>query len=153
MILRVGLFIINPITSKARMVNQKGNKTIGMAQWLEIGYWWSRRGTIGSIWKDVIVGEWGGEWGKQVGSQTPSVGLRHPSFNHCRIYHVIGSRKLSANEKFFVGAQTVVSLLQTIQIKQGVSFIAANKVYTLSLIHIWRCRRGSRCRSRWSPYH
>ena len=44
--------------------------------------------------------------------------------------YVIGSRKLSANEQFFVGAQTVVSLLQTIQIKQGVSFIAANKVYT-----------------------
>jgi len=39
----------------------------------------------------------------------------------------IGSRKLSANEQFFVGAQTVVSLLQTSQIKQGVSFIAANK--------------------------
>ena len=31
---------------------------------------------------------------------------------------------------FFVGAQTVVRLLQTIQIKQDVSFIAANKVYT-----------------------
>ena len=44
--------------------------------------------------------------------------------------YVIGSRKLSANEQFFVGAQTVVSLLQTIQIKQGVSFIAANKVDT-----------------------
>ena len=43
--------------------------------------------------------------------------------------YVIGSRKLSANEQFFVGAQTVVSLLQT-QIKHGVSFIAANKVYT-----------------------
>ena len=43
----------------------------------------------------------------------------------------IGSRKLSANEQFFfVGAQTVVSLLQTTQIKQGVSFIAAKKVYT-----------------------
>ena len=39
-----------------------------------------------------------------------------------------GPRKLSANEQFFVGAQTVVSLLQTTQIKQGVSFIAANKV-------------------------
>ena len=37
---------------------------------------------------------------------------------------------MSANEQFFVGAQTVVSLLQTTQIKQGVSFIAANKVYT-----------------------
>ena len=41
-----------------------------------------------------------------------------------------GSRKLSANEQFLVGAQTVVSLLQTTQIKQGVSFIAANKAYT-----------------------
>ena len=27
--------------------------------------------------------------------------------------YAIGSRKLSANEQFFVGAQTVVSLLQT----------------------------------------
>ena len=44
--------------------------------------------------------------------------------------YAIGSRKLSANEQFFVGAQTVVSLLQTTQIKQGVSCIAANKVYT-----------------------
>ena len=45
--------------------------------------------------------------------------------------YAIGSRKLSANEQsFVVGAQTVVSLLQTTQIKQGVSFIAANKVYT-----------------------
>ena len=37
--------------------------------------------------------------------------------------HAIGSRKLSANKQFFVDAQTVVSLLQ---IKQGVSFTAAN---------------------------
>ena len=44
--------------------------------------------------------------------------------------YAIGSRKLSANEQFFVGAQTVVILLQTAQIKQGVSLIAANKVYT-----------------------
>ena len=42
----------------------------------------------------------------------------------------IGSRKLSANEQFFVGTQTVVSLLQTTHIKQCVSFIDANKVYT-----------------------
>ena len=26
-------------------------------------------------------------------------------------------------------------------------------VYPLSLIHICRCRRRLRCRSRWSPYH
>ena len=41
-----------------------------------------------------------------------------------------GSRKLSANEQFFGCAQTVVSLFQTTQLKQGVSFVAANKVYT-----------------------
>ena len=51
--------------------------------------------------------------------------------------YAIGSRKLSANEQFvvvvvvvFVGAQTVVSLLQTTKIKQGMSFIAPNEVYT-----------------------
>ena len=26
-------------------------------------------------------------------------------------------------------------------------------IVRLSLIHIWRCRRIERCRSRWSPYH
>ena len=44
--------------------------------------------------------------------------------------YAIESEKLSANEQFFVGAQTVVSLLQTTQTKQGVSFTAANKIYT-----------------------
>ena len=44
----------------------------------------------------------------------------------------IGSRKLSANEQFFVGAQTEVNLLQSTQIKQSVSFIAGNKVYTIT---------------------
>ena len=62
-------------------------------------------------------------------TQTASTGLRHPSTTAVFSY-VLGSRKLSANEQFFVGAQTVVSLLQTTQIKQGVSFIAPNKVYT-----------------------
>ena len=45
--------------------------------------------------------------------------------------YATGPRKLSADEWFVVGAQTVVARwLQTTQIKQGVSFIAANKVHT-----------------------
>ena len=44
--------------------------------------------------------------------------------------YATGSRKLSATEQFIVRAQTAVSLLQTTQIKQGVSFTATNKVYT-----------------------
>ena len=72
-------------------------------------------------------------------AKTPSTGLRHPSTTAVFSY-AIGSRKLSANEQFFffvfffgggggVGAQ-IVGLLQTTQIKQGVSFIAVNTVYT-----------------------
>ena len=72
--------------------------------------------------------------------QTPSTGLRHPSFNHCRIYsYTIGSRKLSANEQFvvvvvvvFVGAQTVISLLQTTQIISDVCFTTDHVAYASS---------------------
>ena len=46
------------------------------------------------------------------------------------VCYAIGSRKQSANKQLFVDVRTVVSLLQTTQINQGVSFIAANKVYT-----------------------
>ena len=31
--------------------------------------------------------------------------------------------------------------------------LRGNLLQVLSLIHIWRCRRIERCRSRWSPYH
>ena len=41
-----------------------------------------------------------------------------------------GPENCQLTSSFFVGAQTVVSLLQTTQIKQGVSFTAANKVYS-----------------------
>ncbi len=60
-------------------------------------------------------------------TQTPSTSLRILPSTTAVFSYAIGSRKLSANEQFFVGAQTVVSLLQTTQIKQVVSFIAANR--------------------------
>ena len=31
--------------------------------------------------------------------------------------------------------------------------VASRSATPLSLIHIWRCRRSTLCRSRWSPYH
>ena len=46
--------------------------------------------------------------------------------------YAIGSRKLSANEQFFVGAQTVVSLLQTTQIILDVCFITNYVAYASS---------------------
>ena len=46
--------------------------------------------------------------------------------------YAIGSRKLSANEQFFVGAQTVVSLLQTTQIISDVLFMTDHVAYASS---------------------
>ena len=46
--------------------------------------------------------------------------------------YAIGSRKLSANKQFFVGAQTAVSLLQTTQIISAICFITDHVVYAHS---------------------
>ena len=46
--------------------------------------------------------------------------------------YAIGSRKLSANEQFFVGAETEVSLLQTTQIISDVCFITDHVAYASS---------------------
>ena len=54
-----------------------------------------------------------------------------PSTTAVFIY-AIGSRKLSANEQFFVGPQTVVSLLQTTQIISDVCFITDHVAYVSS---------------------
>ena len=68
----------------------------------------------------AVTRGWNGYGNKsQHRRHTPSTGLRHPSFNHAVFSYVIGSWKLSANKQFFVGAQTVVNLLQTTQIKQS----------------------------------
>ena len=48
--------------------------------------------------------------------------------------YAIGSRKLSANEQFFVGTQTVVSLLQTTQIISHICFITEHVAYASSNI-------------------
>ena len=48
--------------------------------------------------------------------QTPSTDLSDILSSTTAVFsYTIGSIKLSANEQFFVGAQTVVSLLQTTQ--------------------------------------
>ena len=46
--------------------------------------------------------------------------------------YAIGSRKLSANKQFLVGAQTMVTLLQTAQIISDVCFITDRIAYASS---------------------
>ena len=54
------------------------------------------------------------------------------------------------------GSQLKIDFIQYHRIIEAIStllFIIEYHVTILSLIHIWRCRRIERCRSRWSPYH
>ena len=46
--------------------------------------------------------------------------------------YAIGSRKLSDNEQFLVGAQIVASLLQTTQIVLDVCFVTDHVAYAIS---------------------
>ena len=60
-------------------------------------------------------------------------------------------RNTRRNLTFFICGSNVY----TEQNKTSLTFkwTTLSTVYTLSLIHIWRCRRSYACRSRWSPYH
>ena len=50
--------------------------------------------------------------------------------------------------------KVMLKTLAVVSCRQLNYFPAKNGVSEyLSLIHIWRCRRRLRCRSRWSPYH
>ena len=46
--------------------------------------------------------------------------------------YAVGSRKLSANEQFFVGVQTVVSLFQTTKIISDVCLVTDHVAYASS---------------------
>ena len=45
------------------------------------------------------------------------------------------------------------SICENQNIVHTICDILTLKLFRLSLIHIWRCRRSTLCRSRWSPYH
>ena len=51
----------------------------------------------------------------------------------------------------FSGSTTVLRWSRRVAF--GARPLGAAAAYRLSLIHIWRCRRSTLCRSRWSPYH
>ena len=49
--------------------------------------------------------------------------------------------------------QSVWIRISETYIDRAIQFEKSSKEEGLSLIHIWRCRRSTLCRSRWSPYH
>ena len=59
------------------------------------------------------------------------------------------------------GTQTMKTVVMSVQARYQVDGASERQVHSthqslkveLSLIHIWRCRRSTLCRSRWSPYH
>ena len=55
------------------------------------------------------------------------------------------------NATYFSKIPSLLSVL--LNIMENTSKSISQLIYMLSLIHIWRCRRSTLCRSRWSPYH
>ena len=76
-------------------------------------------------------------------SESPDQG---PSKNTGVCPKKIGSR---GNCPSFVGCNTIAHIV----IHNICNIMICDTDTYLSLIHIWRCRRYSLCRSRWSPYH
>ena len=80
-------------------------------------------------------------------------------FNTCKYSTVLGSfkarknifpRQDSMHPGYFTGTHSDREKLEHFM---NTSCGVLNTNQYLSLIHIWRCRRYSLCRSRWSPYH
>ena len=80
------------------------------------------------------------------------------------IKNILGYRGSYISDLFFQSVGLVSFLISFTIFFTGINLIK-NKYFLviienifftilyLSLIHIWRCRRYSLCRSRWSPYH
>ena len=66
------------------------------------------------------------------------------------VLYGIGSPWVDSIEMIFAGllsSAVMASLAHPFRLFHKLSLMH------LSLIHIWRCRRSTLCRSRWSPYH
>ena len=65
---------------------------------------------------------------------------------------VIDPEKLSSHLNAIIILCILEILVANFTLKTKIIFHPWHHL-SLSLIHIWRCRRIERCRSRWSPYH
>ena len=119
---------------------------LGICRWLGI-YWWSSK-QQGQSYK-------GSDWLLK-GSQVKSSSLDTVGYFHLTtgsfLFPLCGLHR-----SLLTGACFEVNNLKSRVIILKVVFkdknTHANRPLSLSLIHIWRCRRIERCRSRWSPYH
>ena len=75
-----------------------------------------------------------------------------------RLASFVNCTKMSSSETMvdILVAAAVYTQLWVLYKVIWLSWSAGSQLYyvhMLSLIHIWRCRRSTLCRSRWSPYH
>ena len=86
--------------------------------------------------------------------------VRQHELNHTRsgvllLYNCLEKYRPRSGNRSIICWNVVVSaqhacVRSQITVYHGIHYCAPA---TLSLIHIWRCRRYAVCRSRWSPYH
>ena len=91
---------------------------------------WRRRESwfAGHIWHAAVQGQW---WLTYLGWLGTGTRRQWTWWAHCHCQQIV-----DAGERGF-----------------GYAASRSRKSHVLSLIHIWRCRRSTLCRSRWSPYH
>ena len=79
---------------------------------------------------------------------------QEPSADLLRSQYSAGYSAVPQTRNHISRVNTSYTLKKCITVKDQQYFLTQIwKLSSLSLIHIWRCRRRLRCRSRWSPYH
>ena len=125
---------------------------------------WMRRwysSVLSKFGRDRSTRLWGVEFGKferfwitQPGVVRLRSNLLQTMTTWHQIYHKLSRSKVKVVAWYGVLASKIVTFHQLIA-WLSVNFVQTIPEHsaTLSLIHIWRCRRSTLCRSRWSPYH
>ena len=94
----------------------------------------------------------GPRWGRS--PQTPVIGSRSARSPWPPLCQILNMPLVNTLLIFNFKAQSSNRRPRNMTALSRHSFLVfIDTVCGLSLIHIWRCRRIERCRSRWSPYH
>ena len=98
-----------------------------------------------------LLGRFWGFFAPQVqrlGYRTPKLKFLLTAHQNVQYKHPKGEYRLHDFHKIY---RVCTPFQDPLTVKMSLDLLKG--LWSLSLIHIWRCRRSTLCRSRWSPYH
>ena len=93
-----------------------------------------------TTYSDTSMTAWVYIMGKYRGTSSPKIWRKGNAIANCPLRFCHVSKFLSSDCLHYNAIKVIKSFFLILYLQ-------------LSLIHIWRCRRSTLCRSRWSPYH